>query len=298
MLLIVGTVPIPHLPLTTGVASLNGEFLEVDGQRIPCTQGTAAMISAAVVTTDYLKLDSPHALVVGDTGKGKGSHEMYEYLIKNIDNLSLQVLALHYCLPDIALMRRLCEAITKCAQRPKTIADAASMYAAKAAFKASEFDIFTPDASEMAFLADADATHPAYIAKHLFDTEVSDIPELINTAYENKGASKLLLVKGATDYIVGDGEIIDTVTDPNVPTLEAIGGTGDTITGMVSAFTYAELEPHEAASIAAKANRMAGQYANATPATTVRQIIEQFPNVFKDNLYQWNGVCYSDGGKK
>ena len=297
MLLIAGTIPIPDLPLITGKASLNGEFLEIEGHHIPCTQGTAAMISAAVVTTDYLKINPPHALIIGDTGKGKGSHELYEYLIKNIAKISPHTLALHYCLPDIGLMRRLCEATTKCTQRPVMIADAASMYATKAAYKASEFDILTPDASEMAFLADADATHPAYIAKHLFDTEVSDIPKLINAAYENKGASKLLLVKGAIDYIVRDGEIVDTVTDPNVPTLEAIGGTGDTITGMTSAFTYAELEPHEACIIAAKANRMAGQYVNATPATSVRQIIEQFPNVFKEHLCQWSGVCYSEGGQ-
>lgn len=48
-----------------------------------------------------------------------------------------------------------------------------------------------------------------------------------------------------------------TITKPDVPALEAIGGTGDTITGLVAAFTYAELEPHQAAIIADRANRMA-----------------------------------------
>ena len=63
------------------------------------------------------------------------------------------VLALHYWLPDMAQTRRLCQAIKKCAKRPVMIADAASMYSAKAAGLASEFDIFTPDATEMAFRA-------------------------------------------------------------------------------------------------------------------------------------------------
>jgi len=176
------------------------------------------------------------------------------------------------------------------------IADAASMYAAKAASLASKFDIFTPDATEMAFLADPDATHPAYINRHLFDSDITQTPELIADAYQNNSAAKLLLVKGATDYIIREGEIIATINEPDVPALEAIGGTGDTITGLVSALTYAGLELDEAAIIAARANRMAGKFAQATPATRVRQIIDQFPAVFKEYLCQWSGVCYMEGG--
>ena len=101
------------------------------------------------------------------------------------------------------------------------IADAASMYAAKAAGLASQFDIFTPDATEMAFLADAEATHPAYIARHLFDTDVTQTPSLVVSAYRNKNAARLLLVKGEVDYVVNGAEIIDTVSEPNVPALEA-----------------------------------------------------------------------------
>ena len=78
--------------------------------------------------------------------------------------------------------------------------------------------------------------------------------------------------------------------------LEPIGGTGDTITGLVSALTYADLEPHEAAITAARANRMAGKYGMVTPATKVRGVIAQLPSVFKDYLCQWSGVCYTKGG--
>jgi NAD(P)H-hydrate repair Nnr-like enzyme with NAD(P)H-hydrate dehydratase domain len=96
--------------------------------------------------------------------------------------------------------------------------------------------------------------------------------------------------------VVRDGDILDTISEPDVPELEAIGGTGDTITGLVSAFVYAGLELHEAAIIAARANRMAGKLAKATPATKVWQIINHFPAVFKEYLCQWSGVRYMKGG--
>ncbi len=74
-----------------------------------------------------------------------------------------------------------------------------------------------------------------------------------------------MLVKGAVDYITRGGEIITRIDKPDVPDSEAIGGTGDTITGLVAALLYAGLEPHEAAIVAARAKGMAGQYARATP---------------------------------
>ncbi len=296
MMLIAGTVPVRDMALTIGRAAIEGDFLLVDGKRIRCTQGTGAMVSAALATTSYLGLEAPYALLVGDIGEGKGSRELYQYLIDHITELSPTVLALHYWLPDMTQTRRLCDAVEKCPGRPIMIADAASMYSAKAAGVAEVFDIFTPDASEIAFLADPEATHPAYIARHLFETEISRAPELARAAYENHGAARLLLVKGATDYVIREGEVVATVTEPDVPMLEPIGGTGDTITGLVAALTYAELEPYEAAIISAKANRMAGKYARVTPATKVRQVIAQFPSVFKDYLCQWSNVCYVKGG--
>ncbi len=295
MLLIAGTVPVKDLPLTMGKISAEGESLLVNSYRIPRTQGTGAMIGAALATTNYLGLEEPHVLVAGDTGQGKGSREIYEYLIKRITELSPEVLALHYCLPDMALTRKLCNVIKECSKKPVLIADAASMYAAKASGLAAEFDIFTPDATEIAFLADPDATHPAYINKHLFDTDITQTPQLVATAYQQRNAAKLLLVKGAVDYVILDGDILAAITEPDIPELEAIGGTGDTITGLVSAFVYAGLKPHEAAIIAARSNRMAGKLAQVTPATKVRQVIDHFPAVFKEYLCEWSGVCYTKG---
>ena len=293
MMLLAGTVPLGGLPLVVGEVGVEGGFLVADGHRIPCTQGTGAMVSAAVAVTEYLKLDPPQIVVAGDTGQGNGSRAIYEYLIQKMPELSAEVLTLHYCLPDMALMRKLCESVARCTRKPVMIADAASMYVAKAVGLASQFDIFTPDATELAFLADPEATHPAYIARHLFDTDMTQAPKLIASAYEQNGAAGLLLVKGAVDYVTHAGDILGIISEPDVPELEAIGGTGDTITGLVSAFAYAGLELHEAAIIAARTNRMAGEYAEATPATKIWQIIEKFPAVMKEHLCSWSGVCYT-----
>lgn len=287
MMLIAGTVPIKGLPLTLGRARFEGEFLSLNDFEIPCTQGTGAMISATLVTTKYLKLDPPQVLVAGDIGDGKGSRLIYDYLIQNTPRLAVEVLTLHYIVPDMALMRRLCESVEKCSKKPIMIADASSMYVAKAAGLASKFDIFTPDFCEMGFLADPDATHPAYISRHLFDTDINQTPKLVASAYQLKNAARLLLVKGAVDYVVKDGEILERLTEPDIPAMEAIGGTGDTITGLVAAFAYAKLELPEAAIIAAKSNRIAGKFARASPATKVWQIIDQFPVVFQEYLAEW-----------
>jgi len=220
MLLIAGTVPVKDSPMTMGKVSAEGESLVVNGYRIPRTQGTGAMIGAALATSNYLKIEAPWALIAGDTGQGAGSREIYQYLIERMAELSPTVLALHYCLPDMALTRRLYQSIEKCQKRPLLIADAASMYAAKSAGLAGEFDIFTPDATETAFLADPEATHPAYIARHLFDTDITQTPRLVAAAYQQQNAAKLLLVKGAIDYVISNGEILDTVTEPNVEEVE------------------------------------------------------------------------------
>lgn len=277
LMLVCGTVPVKDLPLTLGRAIFEGEFLSLNGFKIPCAQGTAAMIGGALSVADCLKLEPPQALVVGDTGRGQGSYLLYEFLIQRVSTLSPDVLVLHYCLPDMTLMRKLCESVRSCAKRPLMIADAASMYAAKAAGLATEFDIFTPDLCEMAFLADPDASHPAYINKHLFEADIAKVPELVAAAYQLKSAARLLLVKGAVDYIAEDGKVVDIVSEPNIPELEAIGGTGDVITGIVSALAYAGLELREAAKTSALVNRMAGKLARPSPATRVWQVISQLP---------------------
>ena len=208
--------------------------------------------------------------------------------MSKITELSPDYLVLHYCLPIVSLARLIYKSIDTSKRDVFLIADAGGMYAAKAAKTASRFDIFTPDPSEMAFLADPEATHPAQISKHLFTQDLDKVPEQIKAAYKNNDAAKLLIVKGATDYIAENGKIVYTLDEPNVPGLELIGGTGDTITGLVSGLVYAGYKPLDAAIIAVKTNRTAGQYVNPTPATQVKEIADTFPAVLNKYLIEWS----------
>ncbi|PKN71345.1 MAG: sugar kinase [Deltaproteobacteria bacterium HGW-Deltaproteobacteria-12] len=279
-MLIGGTIPRADISLITGEAQFDGEKLMISGSEISCTQGTAALVSAACAVSTYWKISPPQVVLAGDTGSGKGSRLLYDYLINNLARLSPRVLVLHYILPVMGLMKKVVAAAEKCAKKPVMIADASSMYAAKAAGLAPKFDVFTPDLCEMAFLADPEAIHPAYVSRHLFNAEIADVAELIKAAYLHKSAPQTLLIKGAVDHVVENGAIIDTIAEPNMPAMEAIGGTGDTISGMISAFIASGKSHRQAALLAAQANRLAGKYAQAKPATKIRDIVASLPAAF------------------
>jgi len=59
--------------------------------------------------------------------------------------------------------------------------------------------------------------------------------------------------------------------------MEAIGGTGDTLTGLVSALMDTGMDIQEAAVVAMRANRLAGRFAKPTPATQIADIILYIP---------------------
>ncbi len=278
MLLICGTIPRTDISLITGEAKFDGGKLIISGGEISCTQGTAALVSAACVTSLYLKSSLPQVVLAGDTGSGTGSRLLYDYLIDNLPRLSPDVLVLHYILPVMGLMKKVAAAAEKCTKKPVMIADASSMYAAKAAGLAPGFDVFTPDFCEMSFLADPEAIHPAYVSRHLFNAEIADVAQLIKAAYLHKSAPKTLLIKGAVDHIVENGEIIGTISKPDIPAMEAIGGTGDTISGMTGAFIDAGKSHWQAALLAAGVNRLAGKYAKAKPSTKIIDIVAKIPD--------------------
>ncbi len=283
MLLICGTIPKEDAGLVMGEARFDGSKLFVGNIETPCTQGTAALASAACVVAKHCQSAAPHAVFAGDTGNGKGSRLIYDYLIKNLPKLGADVVLLHYILPVMGLMKQVSAAADKCAPKPVMMADASSMYAAKAAGLASKFDIFTPDLSEMEFLADPDAIHPAYISHHLFRADIAHVDDLIAAAFRQKSMAKTVVIKGATDHVVQEGKIKFTLSQPDLPALEAIGGTGDTISGMIGAFVDAGFTHLDAAVAALKANREAGKYARATPATKISQIIAAMPQVLNHN---------------
>jgi ADP-dependent NAD(P)H-hydrate dehydratase / NAD(P)H-hydrate epimerase len=281
MLLICGTIPQENSGPMRGEARFDGNKLLIDYTEIPCAQGTAALVSAACVTAQHFKSSPPRVILAGDTGNGCGSRLLYDYIIKNLPLINPDILLMHYILPVMGLMKKICAAASKCKNKPVMIADASSMYAAKAAGLAQEFDIFTPDLCEMAFLADPEAIHPAYISRHLFSAETAQAQELIAAAYRHKSAARILIIKGSTDHVVENGKIIFTISEPDIPALEAIGGTGDTISGMVGAMIDAGLTQTNSAITALKANRKAGEYCNATPATKIRRIIAAIPDALR-----------------
>lgn len=90
--------------------------------------------------------------------------------------------------------------------------------------------------------------------------------------------------KGVQDYIASKKGILATVDSHVEEAMEAICGTGDTLSGIVAALIAAGREIGDGASVAARVNRLAGYYATPTPVTKVVEIIEQIPQALVDVL--------------
>ncbi|RLB12031.1 MAG: sugar kinase, partial [Deltaproteobacteria bacterium] len=112
----------------------------------------------------------------------------------------------------------------------------------------------------------------------------NQIPDLIARAYRYNNAPRYLLVKGKRDYVANQQGILATIDRPMEETLEAIGGTGDTLTGIVTALIEAGMEIKKSAIMAACVNRLAGYYAKPSPATQVMEIIRHIPEALEEIL--------------
>lgn len=276
MLGVVGTIPDEDFPLVVGQATLDAGFLVVQGRQVSITRGTAALLAAAAVCLDSLRRPAPVAILAGDIGLGHGSVRLYEYLSLNLAHHRLGVLTGHYIMPMVDWHNRVLLAFQEMARRPLLIADAGYMYVAKMSGQAPEYDLFTPDAGELAFLADEGAPHPFYTRGFILH-EDNSAPDLINRAYTHDNAARFLLVKGRKDYVASKEGIIAIIGEPEVEVLEPIGGTGDTLTGIVSALIAAGFDIVSAATLAARVNRLAGALAQPTPVTGVQDIVQQIP---------------------
>ncbi len=284
MLLLVGTIPDEKLPLTYGQVKYLGDRLLIgeytlEGKYV--TLGTAAMISAASVASQAMGVEEPYAFVVGDTGMGEGTTKLLKHLTTEISNIKPSVMTLHYLLPTRDTFINLIEAAHKMEKRPFLIADAGALLNAKAVKLAQKFDLFTPDPGEISFLADPDAAHPAYVQHFIFDVDQTEVPKLSREAYANGDAPKYMIVKAPIDHIIVDGQVSGTIREPNVPALEPIGGTGDTITGVTSALIAAGMPVIDACTSACKINRVAGELAQPNPATTIAQFIPHIRQAVK-----------------
>jgi len=291
-LLVVATYPIAEGPVLEGRVTLEPDGgIAIGGTRVPSSQGTSAMLGAAAQVTMHLGTSAPHALVAGDIGRGDGTRHVYERLADVAARVRPSVVAFHYMQPIMALMRRAVEELAAVAPEALLVADAGGMYAAKAAGLAPRFELMTPDVGEVGFLADPAVTHPAYVSHYLFGNSGFDPVALARQAHETGGAARVLLIKGVRDHIARDGEIEAEVAEPCVPELEAIGGTGDTVTGLASAFLASGFPTVDAARCACLANREAGRVIAATPAMHASDLVSAFPGVLADNLCRWGGAC-------
>ncbi|MGM0452668.1 MAG: NAD(P)H-hydrate dehydratase [Thermodesulfobacteriota bacterium] len=276
MFAVVGTVPDKTFPLSSGPVDLSADKLIVGELQVPVNRGTAALLASAFQVCEFFDTQPPTAYLVGDTGTGAGSRSLYAHLEEKLAGQSFTSLTFHYIQPDVDWHNRVLFAINKMAEPPVLIADAGFMYAAKMSGQAGTYEIFTPDIGELAFLADADAPHPFYTRGFIFH-EPERVPELISRAYTYDNAARYLLVKGKTDIVADAAGVIGSVTEPVVPSMEAIGGTGDIITGLLAAFTGLGHDSRKACISASTVARIAGSLAAPNPGSQVMDIIKQIP---------------------
>jgi len=283
VLCVIGTIPDPGFPLVVGPVRMDRHHLVVSNRLIPINRGTPALLGAVLAAGAFLSLPAVEAWLVGDIGRGDGSRSLYAHLETHLGKSPAAVVVFHYLQPDVDWHNRVLFVLEDMRPKPVTIADAGFMYAAKMSGQAGSYDLFTPDVGELAFLADENAPHPFYTRGFILHQE-DNVPQLIARAYEHDNAARWLLVKGRADHLAGPQGVVETVTAPSVAALEAIGGTGDTLTGLVAALVASGMPMEKAAPLAARANRLAGQMAAPTPATQVAEIIEKIPEALKQLL--------------
>lgn len=286
MWLIAGTVPDDDFALSVDAvwaeSRIDGDELVLpDGRRLPVARGTTALAATAFRACAALGAPLPRLLLAGDAGRGVGSHKAYDWLAANLAKVAehgLAGLTFHYFYPDADGHNRVFMAVEELDPKPVMVADAGFMYVAKMSGYATSYDLFTPDIGELAFLADEKAPHPFYTRGFLLAKD-ADVPELLERAIKHDNCPQNLIVKGITDYILCDGELVATVSEPAVAAMESIGGTGDIVTGLATAYLAAGNPICKSALWAARAARMLAQYCQPNPATQAAELIRNIGTV-------------------
>ena len=260
-MLVIGTLPL-NIPL--------GIYKDID--KIPAGLGTGALYHAAHQTLKIFGREGDLRLL---TAGAHNSDKIYEFVISEKPQGKLA--CVHYIMPKLAPFERMFGALRE--NFSFLAFDAGGMYACKACKLAKQADMFTPDAGEMAFLADKDSAHPAYVQRILLEIDESEIKKLVELAYRNGNLPRYTVVKGEVDLFVQDGKVVGEISRPCIPELEPIGGTGDTLVGILSALIYSGFEPRKAFELASKALRRIGEKLGVKPDTPVGEIIEEIPAV-------------------
>ena len=281
MLVLAGTVPLDDPDIIEGTAAIVNGKLKVSDHYLDISAGTSAMGAAATIASSYLGIEPPYCILAGDLGTGDGSANLYSYLCEELFSTAPEVVTLHYMMPKIYEMVDFGFALEENKHKPLLVADAGGMYGAKISGIGHIFDLFTPDKGEMAFLADPDAAHPMFVNENLYDFPDERIPEMVEIASENGSLPDNLLIKGSVDHVVQNGSITKTVEKPNLPAMEAVGGTGDTLTGITSALIQSGETIENACYKAAIINRMAGVYCKIKPDTQIPKLVNMIPKALE-----------------
>ncbi len=284
MLVLAGTYPDKNPKIIEGSAGLTEGILKVGDELIGVSSGTSSMAAACASASRALGIEPPYCVLAGDTGTGEGSRRLYSYLREEVFGLSPDIITLHYMTPLIDCVVDFCFAVEESGMNPLLVADAGAMYGAKISGIGHIFDLFTPDKGELAFLADEDAAHPMFVNESLYDFPDDRIPELAEKVSRSGTSPDTLLVKGNIDYIVRGGKVINKVHEPAIPAMEAVGGTGDTLTGIVSALMHSGRRVDEACFLAAGINRMAGRLCDMKPDTRIIALIDKIPSALNRNF--------------
>ncbi len=250
---------------TCSIKVASGDMLSIE-------RGTETLAATASIVCEYLNVPPPVLLCASDDGSGEGSRKAYAYFIENIKNIKPDGVTFHYLYPDVDWHNQILMQINELEKRPTLVADAGFMYVAKMSGYAEQYDLFTPDVGEMCFLADEFAPHPFYTQGFLLQNN-PDIEELISRAKKSENIPVNLIVKGSTDHVVFDDKIVERISEPSVTAMEAIGGTGDLVTGLVTGLLAAGYPMQNACIAAVKTNRVLAALAKPTPATAVGKLM-------------------------
>ena len=297
---IAGTLPGPdpvfHQAAAQGPAHVCDGWLHLaDGSAFPVQRGTAALAAAALLTCETLAFQPPRLLLAGDTGSGEGSRSLYAWLTDHAHELNPDGMTFHYLFPDADWHNRVLMALQALPAPPMLVADAGFMYVAKMSGYADAYDLFTPDLGELAFLADEKAPHPFYTRGFLLAQE-DDVPPLLQRARDHGNCPKNMIIKGSKVYMVLDGQITATVDAPSVASMECIGGTGDLVTGLATAFLCAGACMAEACTAAARMARLLAQHCAPNPGTQIGELIEKLPEALNAARSAWPpSLCKEPG---
>lgn len=282
-LMVVGTVPYEGFPLIQEECHFKSGRLSLGHESVPVLRGTPALLTAACLASEVLGLETPMALLAGDIGRGDGSRQVYARLVEHLSDSHEQLIVFHYLQPEVDWHNRILMKIEDLTARPLLVADAGYMYVAKMSGFAACYDLFTPDVGEMAFLADESAPHPFYTRGFLLQEE-DKVPELIQRAYEHENAARYLLVKGRRDMVASAAGIIAEISEPCVENMEPIGGTGDSLTGIVAALLHSGTSVPESARLGATMNRVLGRLTSPSPAWSIADLLSCLPEAIRTVL--------------